>query len=72
MFGSMDMSRAVQPGGTSGPNPLDLDLLLTKGPPGPTSGPSIGFTTPSQPQMSPQGGHTPYGRMYAVALQMHA
>ena len=72
MFGSMDMSRAVQPGGTSGPTPLDLDLLLTKGPPGPTSGPSIGFTTPSQPQMSPQGGHTPYGRMYAVALQMHA
>lgn len=57
MFGSMDISSAVQPGGTSGPTPLDLNLLLTGGGPGPTSGPSMGFTTPSQPQMSPQGVH---------------
>ncbi|KAL3157615.1 hypothetical protein ABBQ32_012066 [Trebouxia sp. C0010 RCD-2024] len=55
MFGGMDMSSAVQPGGTSGPTPLDLNLLLAGGPSGPTSGPSMGFTTPSQPQMSPQG-----------------
>lgn len=55
------MSRAVQPGGTSGPTPLDLDLLLTGAPPGPASGPSMGFTTPSQPQMSPQGAQTPRG-----------
>lgn len=57
MFGGMDMSSAVQPGGTSGPTPLDLNLLLAGGPSGPTSGPSMGFTTPSQPQMSPQGVH---------------
>ena len=55
MFGSMDMSKMQGPGGTSGPTPLDLDALLAGGPPGPNSGPSMGFTTPSQPQMSPQG-----------------
>ena len=49
------MTKVAQPGGTSGPTALDLDLLLAGGPAGPTSGPSMGFTTPSQPQMSPQG-----------------
>ncbi|DBA86245.1 hypothetical protein WJX77_008239 [Trebouxia sp. C0004] len=55
MFGSMDMSKMQGPGGTTGPTPLNLDALLAGGPPGPNSGPSMGFTTPSQPQMSPQG-----------------
>lgn len=56
MFGSMDMSKAVQAqGATTGPTPLDLDSLLAGGPHGPTSGPSMGFTTPSQSQLSPQG-----------------
>lgn len=55
MFGSMDMTAAVQQGGTTGPTPLDLNLLLAGGPSGPTSGPSMGFTTPSQAQVSPQG-----------------
>jgi hypothetical protein len=59
MFGSMDMSKMQGPGGTTGPTPLDLDALLAGGPPGPNSGPSMGFTTPSQPQMSPQGTSRP-------------
>ncbi len=56
VFGSLDMSKAIQgPGGTTGPTPLDLDALLAGGPAGPNSGPSMGFTTPSQLQTSPQG-----------------
>ena len=55
----MDMSKMQGPGGTTGPTPLDLDALLAGGAPGPNSAPSMGFTTPSQPQMSPQGTLTP-------------
>lgn len=46
VFGSLDMSKAIQgPGGTTGPTPLDLDALLAGGPAGgPLSGPNMGFT----------------------------
>lgn len=55
VFGSMDMSTAMvpQPGGTSGPAPLDLDLLL-----GPNSGaPGAPQGFPKQP--SAQGEKRP-------------
>lgn len=72
MFGSMDMSKMQGPGGTSGPTPLDLDALLAGGPPGPHSGPSMGFTTPSQSHMSQQGTsmlhHAQHGRLLSYGL----
>lgn len=72
MFGSMDMSKMQGPGGTSGPTPLDLDALLAGGPPGPHSGPSMGFTTPSQSHMSQQGTsmlhHAQYGCLLSYGL----